>query len=363
MWGSRKRLDDDVRRWRKEGWVTADGERQILDELAHGGRGLNLATALGILASVLLAFAVISFVAAHWNEIGRLPRLLLLFGLIASGYGAAGIFEARRQPMFADAAILFAVAMFGASIALISQMFHIDGHPPDGILLWLLGAVVAGVVLQSNPALAFSVVLLSIWSGMRSAEIGGVHWPFLIGWAVISAAFLWQRWKPGAHISGVALAGFVITLGYLLDHGREHSVVVAIGLLIIAAAVLVRQFHHELDAIATPALGYGIAVAFAGVFAMQFIDPITRSSLIFIAALTLAGLLGAIWYGLDADHRGALWLGYVGFSIEVLAFYWTTVGSLLDRSLFFLVAGLIVAGLAAMAWRLAARQGSGGVSA
>jgi uncharacterized membrane protein len=50
-----------------------------------------------------------------------------------------------------------------------------------------------------------------------------------------------------------------------------------------------------------------------------------------------------------------LWLGYAGFSIEVLALYFKTVGTLLGSSLFFLSAGVIVILLAAAAYRLHAR--------
>ena len=356
MWGYRKSLIEDVTRWRAQGWIGADGERMILDDIAARRPGLNLASALAILASVLLGFAAISFVAAHWQDMPRLPRLGLLFALISGGYAAAGLFAARGQRMFSDAAILFAVAMFGASIMLISQMFHIDGHPPDGVLLWMLGAILAGIVLQSNPALALSMVLAALWAGMHTGETGHVYWPFLIAWAIITAGFVWQRWVPGAHIAGVALSGFIITLGYTLDPGRQHGLVAALGLAGAGAAIAVSKLRADLDAISVPALGYSIAVAFAGLFAMQFIERIGNSALILIAALTLALLLAAIGYGLTARNRGAVWLGYIGFSIEILALYWKTVGSILDTSLFFLVAGVIVAALAFMAWRLAARS-------
>ena len=111
----------------------------------------------------------------------------------------------------------------------------------------------------------------------------------------------------------------------------------------------------ETDWVAAPALGYAIVAAYAGLFALQFIDDISTSRLILLAAITLLGLLGAIAYGLYSGHRGALWLGYIGFSIEILSVYWKTVGTLMDTSLFFLVAGLIVAALAYMAYRLAQR--------
>ena len=356
MWVSSKRLTDDVRRWRSLGWVTQEGEAKILDEVTVSGRGIGLAGALGILASVLLGVAAISFVAAHWQDMPRMLRLALMLGLIWAGYGAAGVFADRGQRMFADAAILFAVAMFGASIMLISQMFHIDGNPPDGMLLWAGGALLSGVALRCNPALALAMGLVAAWSGLETGQTGHVHWPFLGGWAAITAAFAWLRWRPGVHISGIALGGFVVTFGYLFNAGQAHTAVVAIGIMSAIAAISVAKLRPEFDDISAPALGYAIAVAFAGLFALQFVEDPSISRLVMLAAVTLALLLAAIWYGLMHANRGALWLGYIGFSIEILSVYTKTVGTLLDTSLFFLVAGLIVAALAYMAWRIASRS-------
>jgi uncharacterized membrane protein len=50
-----------------------------------------------------------------------------------------------------------------------------------------------------------------------------------------------------------------------------------------------------------------------------------------------------------------LWLGYAGFSIEVLALYFKTIGTLLGSSLFFLSVGVIIVLLAAAAYRLHSR--------
>lgn len=359
MLGNGKRLQDDVRRWRDEGWVTADGEVQILQELSRRGSGVRLASALGILASVLLAFAVMSFVAAHWNEMSRGLRLSMLLGLVAAGYAAAGFFETQGKQLFSDAAILFALSAFGASIMLISQMFHIDGNPPDGVLVWWLGAFIAGVLLHSNAALALAMVLVVVWTGMETDFPRVVHWPFLPAWAAITAAFAWHRWTPGVHISGLALTGFVISLGYVLDYGNWHVGVAVIGAIAVIASVAVSKLAPEFDDVAAPSLGYAIAATGCALIALQFFEKTTTSELILYAALTLTGLLAAIGYGLANNHRGAIWLGYIGFSIEVLALYWKTVGTMRDTALVFLIAGLIVAGLAFMAWRLAHRIDDG----
>lgn len=355
MWGYSKKLTRDVARWREAGWLTADGEANILADIAKGGRDVGLATSLGILASVLLGFAVISFVAAHWQDMPRGLRLGMLLALLWGGYGAAGAFASRESRGFSDAAILFANAVYGASIALISQMYHIDGHPPDGVVLWGAGCFVSGLLLRSNPALALSLVLFSVWTAMEMGNSGKVHWPFLIAWAAVTAAFAWQRWKPGAHLSGLALAIFTMSLGYVLRDGHAHALTAALGCGALAATLAVLNLWRDAEPVAGPALGYAIATAFAGLFAMQFIDHISTLGLIIMGAITLLFLLGVISYGLWHGQRGAIWLGYAGFSIEVLSLYWKKFGSLLDTSAFFLMAGLIVAGLAFLATRLVNR--------
>ena len=351
MWNYRRHVERDLERWTNAGWVTPSGAAKIREDLAKAP-GIGLSGVLGILASVLLAFGVFSFVAAHWDEMPRLVRLALLFSLLWAGYAAAGVLFARNMRAFGDAAVLFAVAVFGASIALISQMFHIDGNPPDGVYVWWIGALVAGALLRSNPALALAMVLVCVWTAMEMGQRQSVYWPFLIGWAAVSAAFIWQRWRPGAHLSGLALSLFVISLGYALNKGHEHQLVVGFGLAAAVAAIAAERSGKDRTGLAPVALGYAIATAFAGLLALQFYESPTLDTLMMLAAATLVLLLAAIWYGQKTGNRGLLWLGYIGFSIEILAIYFNLVGTMLSTAMFFLSAGLIVAALSVMALRL-----------
>lgn len=357
MWGYRKRLTSDLARWKANGWLTSDGEAGIARELAATGREFSLATALGILASVLLGFAVMSFVAAHWSEIPRGLRLAILAGLMWGGYAAAGYFAVRGARGLADAAIVFAVAVFGASIMLISQMFHIDGYAPDAVAFWAAGALLSGVLLRSNAALAFAMILIVVWWGMDVSERFVVYPPVLIAWMAVTRAFIWQRWQPGVHLSGFALTLFVISLGYLEHAGQAHDHVVALGLLAAIGAIAAERIYPAWRGSTDAALGYALTTAFAGSIALQFFESRTTASLILLAALTLMLLLGAIAYGVSQDRKAIVWLGYIGFSIEILALYVHTIGTILDTSLFFLIAGVIVALLAGFAWRLSRHTG------
>jgi uncharacterized membrane protein len=354
-WNYRRRAEQDLARWQAAGWVTDGGATAIRADLARGGGGAGLAQSLSVLAAVLIGFAVMSFVGANWEDMSRIARLGLLIGSLWASYAGAGYLMTRGAPGFANSAVLLGTALFGASIMLISQMYHIDGNPPDAVLLWAAGTLLAGVVLRSNPALAFAMVLVGVWSGMETAQRGDVFWPFLAGWVVVSAAFYWQGWKPGVHLAGVALTIFAVSLGYLLNQGHAHPLVAVIGLTVAGAAIGGGQTHPRLGALWSGMLGYGIVIAFSGLWALQHFETQSTGDFMLLAVLTLALCLAAVWWGLTTGHRGALWLGYAGFSAEILGIYAEKLGTLINTSLFFLVAGLIVAALAYVAYRLHAR--------
>ena len=76
MLGYRRKLESDLPRWQAAGWVTRDGETAIRAELAASGSKFGLSGVLAVLAAVLLAFGVMLFVAANWQEMPRLLRFL-----------------------------------------------------------------------------------------------------------------------------------------------------------------------------------------------------------------------------------------------------------------------------------------------
>ena len=109
-----------------------------------------------------------------------------------------------------------------------------------------------------------------------------------------------------------------------------------------------------------------MVAAFAGLFILQFIDQIvfygmqqdasSIQRLVLLAILTLAMLLGAMLWSLGADNRAALWLAYAGFAVEIFTLYLRTFGTLLNTSLFFLIAAVIVSLLAWAAYKLHQRK-------
>jgi uncharacterized membrane protein/uncharacterized membrane-anchored protein len=363
------KVQRDLARWQSAGWVSDSGAAAIKADLAARKPAFGAAAGLAILGAVLFGFAVVSFVAANWSGMSKLARLLLLLAALWACYGGAAYLFARRLGAFAHAAVLAGIAVYGASIWLIAQAYHMDGNPPDAVLLWALGALLAAVLVRSRAALAAAFVLLTVWTCWERGENEAWHWQFLALWAAAVAATAWLDWWPGRHLAALSLGAWLVPLGYFVFDGHAHWLVVVIGVTAALAAIVAAPAIDRWTAAVQAIFSYAIAVAFAGLFIMQFIegfnllgavDRLSTGQFGALAALTIALLIGAMFWALTSDNRGALWLGYIAFAVEIFAIYVRMLGTLLNTSLFFMIAALIVSALAWVAYRLhdrgAARQ-------
>lgn len=360
------RLERDLQRWQSLGYVTETGAASIrADAAASGRKGIGAAQVFAILGAVLFGFAVMSFVAANWSGMSKLARLALLLGTLWACYAGAAVLFARQMQAFAHAAILGGIAVYGASIMLIAQMYHMEGNPPDAVLLWALGALVAAVLTRSPVALAATFVLAVVWTHYERIQSDDVHLPFLVLWAAAAALAYFLQWRPGLHLAALSLVSWLVPLGHFVLDQHAHWIVVLLGLAAAAASSAASKQIDEVSPISSTTFTYAVATAFAGLFILQFLDehftrtlrdPTGLRNLVLLAVLTLALLLGAMIWGIHTGNRAALWLAYTGFAIEIFTLYIKTFGDLLNTSLFFLVAAIIVSGLAWLAYRLHNRK-------
>jgi uncharacterized membrane protein len=361
----RTRVERDVARWQSAGWVSDSSAAAIRADLAARRPAFGAAAGLAILGAVLFGFAAVSFVAANWDGMSKPARLLLLLTALWACYGGAAWLFARRLNGFAHAAVLAGIAVYGASIALIAQMYHMGGNPPDAVLLWMLGALLAAALVRSPAALAAAFVLLTVWTCRERVENEAPHLVFLAPWAAAVAVTAWLGWRPGRHLAALSLVVWLVPLGYLVLDRHAHWLVVAIGVAAALAAIVAGPAIDRWTGAAQATFAYAIAVAFAGLFIMQFMEDMNlfgqtgRLSIdLFggLAAVTLALLIGAMFWALASHNRGALWIGYLAFAIEAFAVYVRMLGTLLNTSLFFMIAALIVSALAWLAYRLHRRE-------
>ena len=269
----RHRVERDLARWQTAGWVSEAGAAAIRTDLQSRKSPFGVAPIFAMLGAVLFGFAVMSFVAAHWTAMSKLARLALLL------VDAVGLLRRRRRPVpaparaFAQAAVLGGIAVYGASIMLIAQMYHMEGNPPDASSCGRWARCWPPCWCDRTrrwprPSCCWSCGPAGS-AGSATRALG-----FLSAWAAAAAAAAWLRLAPGPaprrHQPG-RLAGAARLL--------RASIITRTGSWSLVGA---RWRRSPLQPRARPSTGaspasaalfaYGLIVAFAGLYIMQFID-------------------------------------------------------------------------------------------
>ncbi|MFA6967285.1 DUF2157 domain-containing protein [Bosea sp. (in: a-proteobacteria)] len=414
----RKRLDADLTRWTAEGLLGADAASAIRRSVATEG-GFRLPALLGLFGGLLIASSVAAFVAANWEAIPRLVKLAMIVISVVAALGIAARLERKGSPSGSDAAATCGVLIFGAGIALIGQMYHLPADWPAGALLVALGALVVAFLLRSNGALAVALVALCAWSGGRWQESQGASLDvafFLLYlpafWLALSrsnrlvhhlavlALGLWLALVPGDWINGrfdygllayglAVSAAYVALGGWALDRGGPALLTCCLpwgllGLLIVLDVELIRILDARESRAGTAIwlnyVAYAVAVAvilgfaalarekrFAwplavGLVLALLVPPVFWSGgvvglpgKVVVASLVLSVAIALVVAGVTGGVRRLTLAGSGLFGIAILILLWQTIGTLLDQSLFFLVAGAVLLALASGARRLFAR--------
>lgn len=360
----RRRLERDLETWREKGWVTLEGATAILGTLSHDGRA-RTATVIGFLGAVLIALAAVAFVAANWEAFPRPMRLAVLVCGMAACYAVAALLARMHHTHFADAAVFAGAALFGASIVLVAQSYHLSGDYPDALLLWAAGAFLAAVLGASRASLLLALVVIGLWSWYEVTDFGWiVHWPFLGALAAVAGLASVWRWRAGLHLCVLALIGWIGMSVVALAMHHDWTVAAAVVLLF-SAGVLFLGAGHLLAARGAPVggavAGYGLTAMLGLMILMQIVmfsfqEPVDGGDLAALAAAFAVAVLGAALLLLAARAGGAVTLADAAAVLVVAAgavgiVYLSGTGRFLDLELVVQLA-LGVLTLAAALWAI-----------
>ena len=411
----RQRLAADLARWQTDGVITPATGDAIRATLPPAPKGVNIPTVIGILGGLLIAAAFLAFVAANWTEIARPARFAILLAGIAGAYAAGLWFDRSNRPYLADISVTVGSIVFGASIALVGQMYHLSEDFAGGMMLWSAGALIAAVLTGSRGALAVALVAGCLWSGMRVTDTGDVpHVPFIAFWLVAGVlATVWNS-PVARHLVGAAALAWLSTIfigsvdrnlinpispvagsaalllggalaaahfgsGSLRALGLTLSSYASFALAIVLAPVgvedfalrtrvspnwaLVCGFAGIILAFAVAAVSRRAGAAFAGlalVFAMIVgtgwagADNLPQPWTTY--AFALASMLSLVVSGMLDDVRPRVVAGWLGLGLVIAGITWAVRGSLLRRAAFLAVAGLATVGLAVLLARLIPKE-------
>jgi uncharacterized membrane protein len=163
----RRQLKQEAEQWQKEGLISADLFQQIADRYEFSSLAppnQNFTVILYSLAGILIGLGVITFVAANWQSLDRVTKIILLFSWLI-GINTIGFYLWRNSSQYkslAQGLLLTGGLSFGAVIGLISQIFHLSGSWYGLYLIWGVGVIAMGASIEFQTLTMLGLILLGI---------------------------------------------------------------------------------------------------------------------------------------------------------------------------------------------------------
>ena len=169
-------------------------------------------TLSALLGAVLIGGGVILLLAHNWEGLSRPTRTILSLAPLVLAQALAGwcIWRGKdTAPWREGAGTLLGLAV-GASIALVSQTYHIPGDFGDFLLAWMLLAVPVVYLLDATLPAALYLVGAVSWAGYIRSERGWPQLFFLLAAVVIP--HLWRLWRENRYGQGAIWLSWVMAL-------------------------------------------------------------------------------------------------------------------------------------------------------
>jgi uncharacterized membrane protein len=397
--------DRALEHWQREGLLSGKQVQELSKSLSKGEEHLpsRALSIFGTVGALLIGLGVILFFASNWQDMTQSTKLgILIVGILATaflGYWLA--IESGKYPKAGMAVLFLNSLLFGSSIFLVAQIYHLPLNYWWGTFLWFTVTAYLSIILQSRAHMLLAVPLLVFTIGwLRTTYLTGyaneLDFLFddrgslfglfpLLGATFIGISVLQERWKHTQFASSIVFAwGLVLVLfpivistvdvALLYDFFAFPKDIIALGILIVAVvvgllAVLRGSFQHDKSKQGFIALGFYIAYLYilakipswmgitntdyyrwgymdnAG-FEAEFWKQWTVSALFVVhIILTFVLHLTVIWFGTLLRRPVVVNTGMLGLVLLIMIQYFSFAFTMMDRSLFFVLGGAILLGM------------------
>jgi len=292
----------DIEKIRAAGLITGEQRNAIVVHFQLKDEGGKFLSVVFLLGGILIAGGIALLVSAHWDDIPRGLKIAIGLGLMLGAQGAGGWLRRARQKyaQLGEALQFLGSALFLVNIALVGQVYHLEGRLADTFLIWMLGLAPLPWLLRSRVQFVLFLAAFFIWFGCKINQPDSRMY-FCGEIEVLAFALL------GLNLIG---AGYLLQRTSFLDFAPVAEKAGALGLLLSAYPLTCAGFFSGVqpDAQTCPWLlpglaGLGIVLAAAGT---RNLTGLTRQwRLTWACALAaVAGLLCAAFYmtGEESKH-------------------------------------------------------------
>jgi uncharacterized membrane protein len=365
-------------------WV----ERGLISEAQRGGILESYVAAGSFPASVLalgvtmIGLGVLSFIAANWKVLPNAVKIALIVGSYATSVAGAYICERRRWSAVSDTLLLLSGFLLLGGLALISQIFHIQGSPTGLLMTWLLVwlptlLLVRGIAIYSLyevTALVYMNILYTQYPWWRSDAIRGLFTlitPFQpLALLTLLVAAAWWSWFLERHaarapesmlramfVGGstrkIFLSNFFILnwFTWLCIINSKHESVLPYVLGVLVIGVLISLSAWKLDAgdldlqglLCVGAAGFALTFRFIwwGRHGYYDYDRNLDQEIIFRQVLSSVVLCAYLLWRVARQRRYAAHAAFL-FCAVLARWYFDMFYTFMSKSLFFTLGGLLL---------------------
>lgn len=373
-------IDDRlISKWVKEGTITKAQAKKMLADVSKGRKEASsnkMIIAASTIGSILLGIGAILFIASNWQKLPDIAKTLILVLSTFAAYYLGYLFRYQKQnlPKVGAALMFLGALLFGATVILVAQIYNLNANTHILVLIWLVGILPLVYVLQSMPIAGLAALLSYVWMILFFAPSNrGWFWFFdseffllnlptlllvssVMLFSIGGIHYLYEKFSNIARIYRVsALKVLLISLFFLtfnfISQRRDYFQsadmpekfvigFVAFSIVAIILSVVNWFFNRsEKTSLIEGPVGIGL-VALALIF---FYFPSETPIYVLLFNLVLAGFILLLLYaGYQREDMNLVNMGMFWLSVFIVVKYFDWFWSLLPRSLFFIVGGLVL---------------------
>ena len=170
-----RKLRTEISGWEEEGIISAEQSTAILglyDVTPESPARIvpsRVVSVIAVMGAALVGLGIVAAVAANWSAIPLGTKLVMMAVGVPVLYFAGWLLIQRwRFFRIGTAVILLGAIAFGASIHLIAQIYHVPVDSPNLMAAWFLGVVPVAYITRSKAVATLAVVLFFAAAGFRS---------------------------------------------------------------------------------------------------------------------------------------------------------------------------------------------------
>jgi uncharacterized membrane protein len=400
---NQKELEKLVKQWVTQDIITKEqGESILSSSHAEEDSRKWFLKLLPILASILLALSVLTFIASNWDRMADGLKLGIICLFLIGFYTIGALMYEKRSKIWGIAYLFLGIISFGAGMILIGQMFHYVPYDASIFFLWGLAAFLIAFVYRNMFLVIVSFLIWNVGQVYSASAFSNIHfgilvlsavalgyialrekrmlysWLFTVNtmlqWCLILPSSLeWQTKEPLQQFAQYSLPFLVLALLYVIGETENKTYMKPlkslpiIGLYVYYVINILLPDSLIAD-LAAPEVLFLHAASLLLLFLAAFYmkrkqgEPLVSltewglffpvillpdASLANYAALFLIIFYPAslLWQGYNRIEKRAIRLGSNLLIVSIFTVYFQFGFTFLSKSLFFLIGAFIVTGL------------------